>query len=213
MNFQSVKQANGQDVGMQGYLSSIKPIAQNSNGKNFVKATVNDLAGEKHLVTFYGNTLPDISASNAVDPITKQAVLVVLSDIIIKTFNGNHPQHGAYIGHSGFWNGIVQGQTPQQQTQQPQPPQQQQQQPGQSGPDWDAIAEGKTKCSVICAAVSSGQIKCKDRDDADNLVAYILEARSKPTACGITDSQKHEYTKAAEPEQEQYEMPDDDIPF
>lgn len=55
--------------------------------------------------------------------------------------------------------------------------QQQRSQPAQSKtkePDWDAIAEGKTRCAVVCAAIQSGQIPCVTHEDAVMHTKFIL---------------------------------------
>jgi len=92
-----------------------------------------------------------------------------------------------FIGQNVEWDCITetnQGQTynkfkrpPQQQTGTPQG-QQAPQQPAQRAqggqPDWDAIAEGKIRHGVVCAAIQSLQIECKGIQEANYWTEYIM---------------------------------------
>ncbi len=43
-----------------------------------------------------------------------------------------------------------------------------------SDPDWDAIAVGKSRCAVVCAAIQSRQIEVASEMDCDKWVQYII---------------------------------------
>ena len=64
-----------------------------------------------------------------------------------------------------------------------------------SEPDWDAIAAGKCRCAVICAAIQSGQITVGCEMDCDEWVQYIIMGHNRPSAVSPDSS------------------PADDIPF
>ena len=67
------------------------------------------------------------------------------------------------------------------QPQQTQPAQRQT--PSKQEPDWDAIAEGKVRHGVICAAIQSNQIECKTPEAVAFWTAIIMgkgDAEVKP---------------------------------
>ena len=61
-------------------------------------------------------------------------------------------------------------------------PQRSQQAPSQAAgspkPDWDAIAEGKVRHGVICAAIQSGQVEVKTITNAEYWKGYIMTGRA-----------------------------------
>ena len=48
-----------------------------------------------------------------------------------------------------------------------------------SDPDWDAIAVGKSRCAVVCAAIQSRQIEVASEIDCDKWVQYIILGHNK----------------------------------
>lgn len=52
-------------------------------------------------------------------------------------------------------------------------------QPAQ-GPDWDAIAEGKVRCNILSAAIQSGQIICKTKEDVVKYTAFVMGKGEPP---------------------------------
>ena len=70
-----------------------------------------------------------------------------------------------------------------------------------SEPNWDAIAEGKCRCKVICAAIQSNQINISGEMDVDQWVQYIMLGQNKAP-------------QQAKPEPwDNPPQPTDDIPF
>lgn len=45
-------------------------------------------------------------------------------------------------------------------------------------PDWDAIAEGKVRHGVVCAAIQSGQVKVENIQDIEYWKNYIITGRA-----------------------------------
>ncbi len=86
----------------------------------------------------------------------------------------------------GYWHGAFMGQALQGQTPNYQPPDQGHTPPPQSAgatksqPDWDAIAEGKTRCAVVCAAIQSGQMSCTTPEEALEHVRLIMTGEPAP---------------------------------
>ena len=154
MNWQTVEQANGQNVPMNGTITEICGEGVNEkSGKPWKKVKVND--GTKiHNVTLRGDTLPGPDALNK------------LSSFTLATYQGTY-QNKAYTGYSGFWNGVAQGQ--------PQQPQQQSYHPVEKKePDWDKIAEGKVRSIVVCAGIQSGQLKCATPAAVDYWTDFVM---------------------------------------
>ncbi|KKK99375.1 hypothetical protein LCGC14_2633410 [marine sediment metagenome] len=48
-----------------------------------------------------------------------------------------------------------------------------------TGPDWDAIAYGKTKCRIVCSAIESKQIECKNPEQGAFWANIIFEPRKE----------------------------------
>ena len=199
MNFQAVQQANGQTVSMQGRIIELSGLSYNSNQKQMKKCKVTDTAGVSHKVTIYGNNMPEEFALNQV------------SDFILSSYQGTY-QGKQYTGYSGFWNGVSQNQQQQQPPHQAPPGfQQAAAKMGKKEPDWDAIAEGKVRHGIVCAAIQAKQVLCTCEADVNKWTDYVM---GKATTAGLTDSQKQHYTQAAPPVPE-FGSPEDDtdIPF
>lgn len=170
MNFQQVEQGNGNLVTMFGVITEFvgEGINPKSN-KPWKKAKIRDDAGITHTVTIRGE-LPTVAMIN-------QRVQFSLS-----TYQGTF-QGQPYTGYSGFWNSSPQvNQQPNQQS-----PQQGRQAPSrapkQDKPDWDAIAEGKVRHGIVCAAIQSGQIKIVDEGNIEYWKNYIINGEvHKPIA-------------------------------
>ncbi len=97
----------------------------------------------------------------------------------------NFTEAGAQQGPTGAGPGGGQGGPPQQQNQQApqqQPPQQQAQ--PQQQPQTDRDVPGMCRCEVICAAIRSGQIECKDIAAADYWVKYIIDGTNINSGAG-----------------------------
>ena len=64
----------------------------------------------------------------------------------------------------------------------PQPPQATNPGQGQSdSPNWDKIAEGKTRSLIVANAIGSGQLKCSSIQDVNNWLQFCLTGQ-EPTA-------------------------------
>lgn len=137
MNFQAVKQANGNNVTMFGTFNEVGGVSLTQNQKEVCKCQIIDDNSEKHLVRLYG-TMPG------------PAVLNTRHQFTLSTYSGKTQQGQLYTGYSGFWNNKAQTapQNAQQGTQQPaqstNPPQ----------PDnWDVVLRTR----VVCAYIASGK--------------------------------------------------------
>ncbi len=95
-----------------------------------------------------------------------------------KDYKGKQVTVDIQRNSKGYWGGTFAGGQ-----QSPAPPlQQASSQPRQSKksePNWDAIAEGKCRCAVICAAIQSNQINISGEMDVDQWVQYIMLGRNK----------------------------------
>ncbi len=166
MNFQTVEQANGNKVSMLGTLTEVGGVTFTTNQKEKCLCKIRDDVGVLHNVHIHkGNgQLPMPAQLN-------QRLAFTLS-----TFQGSH-DNKPYTGYSGFWNdkaSVAQPSQPAPQQALPQPHQSK-----KSEPDWDAIALGKVRHGVVCAAIQSGQIKVANEMQCDEWVQYIILGRNK----------------------------------
>ncbi len=173
MNFQTVKQANGQNVNMPGKIVEFKGEGINqTSGKPWKKVNIVDDNNEKHQVTLRG-TLPG------------PEMIEQRAEFAISTFQGNSPQHGAYQGFSGFWNNDAQVQ-PSQYSQQP-PQQQGGQQPQQQASQPRHQPDNRQDDIRFAQALNNslddlrhGKIDLCDMDSKTNLYYGILKTRQFP---------------------------------
>ncbi len=91
MNFQQVKQANGNNVTMFGTFNEVGGVAHTANQKQVSKCQITDDNGEKHLVRLYG-TMPT------------PALINMRQEFSLSSYQGNNQQGQPYTGFSGFWN-------------------------------------------------------------------------------------------------------------
>ena len=96
MNFQQVKQANGQNVTMFGTFNEVGGVALTQNQKQVCKCQITDdgvagRPGEKHLVRIYG-TMPT------------PALLNMRQEFSLSSYQGKNQAGQPYTGYSGFWN-------------------------------------------------------------------------------------------------------------
>lgn len=92
MNFQQVKQANGNNITMFGTFDEIGGVALTQNQKQVCKCKIRDDNNEGHLVRLYG-TMPT------------PALLNMRQEFSLSSYQGKNPQTGQpYTGFSGFWN-------------------------------------------------------------------------------------------------------------
>ncbi len=54
-------------------------------------------------------------------------------------------------------------------------------------PDWDAIAEGKCRSLVVQAAVQSLQMECKNFNDVDRLVKYMMNGQRSGASANVRE--------------------------
>lgn len=167
MNFQQVEQANGNLVTMFGAFTEIGGTQYTSNRAAKAICKIRDDTGETHTVHIYQGKgqLPGTQQLNQ------------RCQFSLSTFQGTRP-NGSYTGYSGFWNSGVQVNQSNQQA----PPQQglPPQKTKQDKPDWDAIAEGKVRHGIVCAAIQSGQIKIADEGNIEYWKNYIINGEAKP---------------------------------
>lgn len=148
MNFQTVKQANGQNIDMYGTVVELngEGISPKS-GKPYKKLTIVDDNNEKHLVTIRGDNLPTA------------AVLQQRQAFTISTW-----QQGDRSGFSGFWN-------PQGSVRQPQQGVQQAAQATNTGQKASQTPEIRIKAARIAAAAIGGT----GVDEAPEIVTKIID--------------------------------------
>ena len=91
MNFQNVKQANGNNVTMFGTFNEVGGVALTQNQKQVCKCQIIDDNNEKHLVRLYG-TMPT------------PALLNMRQEFSLSSYQGKNRQGQPYTGYSGFWN-------------------------------------------------------------------------------------------------------------
>ena len=91
MNFQQVKQANGNNVTMFGTFDEIGGVSLTQNQKNVCKCQIVDDSGEKHLVRLYG-TMPHVN------------LLRLRQEFSLSSYQGTNQRGQPYTGFSGFWN-------------------------------------------------------------------------------------------------------------
>ncbi len=92
MNFQAVKQANGQNVTMFGTFNEIGGVSLNQNQKQVCKCTITDDNGEKHLIRIYNQNMP-----------TPQ-LLNMRQQFTLSSYEGQTQKGQPYTGYSGFWD-------------------------------------------------------------------------------------------------------------
>ena len=91
MNFQQVKQANGNNVTMFGTFDEVGGISLTQNQKQVCKCKIRDDNKEGHLVRLYG-TMPT------------PAFLNMRQEFSLSSYQGKNQQGQPYTGFSGFWN-------------------------------------------------------------------------------------------------------------
>ena len=110
MNFQQVKQANGQNVTMFGTFNEIGGVAYTQNQKPYCKCQIVDDSGEKHLVRLYNQNAPMPTLINMRQQFT------------LSSYQGQTQTGQPYTGYSGFWDDRAQVNQPTPQTAPPQAP-------------------------------------------------------------------------------------------
>lgn len=91
MNFQQVKQANGNNITLFATFNEISGVSLTQNQKQVCKCRIIDDNGEKHLVRLYG-TMPT------------PALLNMRQEFSLSSYQGKNQQGQPYTGYSGFWN-------------------------------------------------------------------------------------------------------------
>jgi len=91
LNFQQVKQANGNNVTMFGTFDEIGGVSLTNNQKQVCKCQIIDDSGEKHLVRLYG-TMPHVN------------LLRMRQEFSLSSYQGTNQRGQPYTGFSGFWN-------------------------------------------------------------------------------------------------------------
>lgn len=89
MNFQTVEQANGNNIDMFATITELNESGYSKSNKPYQKITIIDDAGVKHKVTIRGSNLPTVAVLNQ-----RQAFTLSI---------WRNPQSGN-TGYSGFWN-------------------------------------------------------------------------------------------------------------
>lgn len=92
MNFEQVRQANGQNVTMFGTFNEIGGVSLNQNQKPVCKCQIIDDSGEKHLVRLYNQNMPT------------PALLNMRQQFTLSSYQGQTQQGKPYTGYSGFWD-------------------------------------------------------------------------------------------------------------
>ncbi len=92
MNFQQVKEANGQNVTMFGTFNEIGGVSLNQNQKQVCKCQITDDAGEKHLIRIYNQNMPTPALANMRQQFT------------LSSYQGQTQKGQPYTGFSGFWD-------------------------------------------------------------------------------------------------------------
>ena len=92
MNFQAVKEANGNNVTMFGTFNEIGGVSLNQNQKQVCKCQVTDDNGEKHLIRIYNQNMPTT------------ALLNMRQQFTLSSYQGQTQQGQPYTGFSGFWD-------------------------------------------------------------------------------------------------------------
>ena len=91
MNFQTVKQANGNNVTLFATFNEVGGVSLTQNQKQVCKCRLIDDNREKHLVRLYG-TMPT------------PALLNMRQEFSLSSYQGKNQQGQPYTGFSGFWN-------------------------------------------------------------------------------------------------------------
>ena len=91
MNFQQVKQANGNNVTLFATFNDVGGVSYTQNQKPLSKCHLTDDSGEKHLVRLYG-TMPTPALNN------------MRQEFSLSSYQGKNQQGQPYTGYSGFWN-------------------------------------------------------------------------------------------------------------
>ena len=92
MNFQAVKEANGNNVTMFGTFNEIGGVSLNQNQKQVCKCQVTDDNGEKHLIRIYNQNMPTT------------ALLNMRQQFTLSSYQGQTQKGQPYTGFSGFWD-------------------------------------------------------------------------------------------------------------
>ena len=93
MNFQAVKEANGQNVTMFGTFNEIGGVTlTQKNQKQVCKCQITDDNGEKHLIRIYNQNMPTT------------ALLNMRQQFTLSSYQGQNQQGQPYTGFSGFWD-------------------------------------------------------------------------------------------------------------
>ena len=91
LNFQQVKQVNGQNVTLFATFNDVGGVSLTQNQKQVSKCHLTDDSGEKHLVRLYG-TMPT------------PALINMRQEFSLSSYQGKNQQGQPYTGFSGFWN-------------------------------------------------------------------------------------------------------------
>ncbi len=91
MNFQQVKQANGNNVTLFATFNDVGGVSYTQDQKPVSKCHLTDDSGEKHLVRLYG-TMPTPALNN------------MRQEFSLSSYQGKNQQGQPYTGFSGFWN-------------------------------------------------------------------------------------------------------------
>jgi hypothetical protein len=172
MNFQQVKQANGNNITLFATFNEVGGVALTQNQKQVCKCQLIDDNREKHLVRLYG-TMPT------------PALLNMRQEFSLSSYQGKNQQGQPYVGYSGFWNdramvNQVPSNAPQAPHTMPQTPQYRPQQPnvpqtnlqGLNMPDTYAYpvtpetARRMARVALMVATLRNGQVP---------LLSYITE--------------------------------------
>ena len=152
MNFQAIDQASGKNVKIWATLFVWESIAFTPNQAKYLSCKLRDDDGVEHKCRIYEGkgSLPG------------QENLNKRLEFSLSCYQGTTQQNQPYTGYSGFWSHGATTSAPQNTQQAPSQPAQatNYQPPAQiqvkKEPDWDAIAEEKVRCNVLCAMLQGG---------------------------------------------------------
>ncbi len=174
MNFQQLRSTkgqkgeDGQDVKLTMYAVFGEGVGNTSytrNQKQTCICKITDDNNETHKVHLYG-TLPGPERMGQ------------RNQFLLSAYDGDY-QGKPYVGYSGFWEHgeVRQGSQDSSQASQNPPGSSNASQEGQTTkkePDWDAIAEGKVRHGVVCAAIQAGQVTCQTPKDVLDWTQFII---------------------------------------
>lgn len=80
----------------------------------------------------------------------------------------------------------------------------------QDKPDWDKIAKGKVRHGIVCAAIQSGQMRCKSASDIKHYVDLVMD---KPANTGFFNAEEQAAHDVADGLGDDAGAGGDDIPF